>query len=47
MKTVFLTAVGLASLAACSGARSEESSNPPPATVKIDSAGVVVDTSQH
>jgi hypothetical protein len=47
MKTVILTAVILATLPACSGNRSGESENPPPATVKIDSAGVVVDTSQN
>ena len=47
MKTLLLTASVLAVLAACSGNRSDESANPPPATVKIDSAGVVVDTSTH
>ena len=47
MKTLLLGSILLAALSACSGNRSEESSNPPPATVKIDSAGVVVDTTKN
>jgi hypothetical protein len=43
MKTLLLMVATL-SLGACSSGRSDESSAPPPATVKMDSSGVVVDT---
>ena len=42
MKVLLLIAVTV-SLAACSS-RGEDSSSPPPATVKMDSSGVTVDT---
>lgn len=44
MKPLFLLAVVMTALSACSG-RGEDRSEPSPATVKIDSTGVVVDTS--
>jgi uncharacterized lipoprotein YajG len=45
MKVLLFLVVAVASFTACSSGRSDESSSPPPATVKMDSAGVTVDTS--
>jgi hypothetical protein len=45
MKPILLLVLAL-SLGACSsGGRGDGTTNPPPATVKMDSSGVVVDTS--
>ena len=44
MKTLLLLAVALSSLGACSSGGTDQPS-PSPATVKIDSTGIVVDTS--
>ena len=43
MKTMLFLAVSLLSLTACSSS-GEDRTTPAPATVRIDSAGVVVDT---
>ncbi|HUF36810.1 MAG TPA: hypothetical protein VMN37_12720 [Gemmatimonadales bacterium] len=43
MKTLLLLAVALSTLSACSG-RGDDPPEPAPATVRIDSAGIVVDT---
>ncbi len=43
MKTLLLLAVAIATLSACSS-RGEDRPAPGPASVKIDSSGVVVDT---
>ena len=47
MKGVLFLAVAVSTLGACSSGRSDESSNPPPATVKMDSTGVTVDTTKQ
>ena len=48
MKTLLLLAVvALSFTAACSGSRSDEGSAPAPASVKMDSSGVVVDTTKN
>ena len=48
MKTLLLLAVVAVSLTvACSGGRSDEGSAPAPASVKMDSTGVVVDTTRN
>jgi hypothetical protein len=46
MKTLLLLSVVVASLSACTS-RGEDRPAPGPASVKIDSSGVVVDTSTH
>ena len=43
MKTMLFLAVALSALTACSSS-GEDRTTPAPATVRIDSAGVVVDT---
>ena len=46
MKTSLLVALSLSlALGACSSGRGGDSTNPPPATVRMDSSGAVVDTS--
>jgi len=46
MKTLLLLAIAASSLAGCSG-RGEDRSGPAPASVTIDSSGVVVDTTSR
>ena len=46
MKALLFLAVAVSSLGACSSGRSDESASPPPATVKMDSTGVTVDTTK-
>jgi nitrous oxide reductase accessory protein NosL len=43
MKTLLLLAIAVSSLAGCSS-RGEDQPDPAPASVKIDSSGIVVDT---
>lgn len=46
MKALLFLSVAVLSLNACSSGRSDESSSPPPATVKVDSTGMTVDTTK-